>query len=202
MTSSPRKLTAGRPRRRDWWAPAVVLPVGSHVAAERPVLERERAEIEVAPAAIGMTATGFAEDAALLAARGTPMTLDATVQQRQTLCRLQRQLLAARTAVNRFGNLVNQAVAASHATDHRHGACFQQLHSGQPGRAPCVKAASNLAAAGSDPGTASAIGNGAIVIDLHGCISDGLGDYPSARPGHLQPSTQAATSDPDRADLG
>jgi hypothetical protein len=31
--------------------------------------------------------------------------------------------------------------------------------------------------------------------------SDGLGDYPSARPDHLQPSTQAATSDPDRADL-
>ena len=78
--------------------------------------EQERAEIEVAAAAIGMTATGFAAEAALLAARGTPMTLDATVAQRETFARLQRQLFEARTAVNRFGNLVNQAVAALHAT--------------------------------------------------------------------------------------
>ena len=78
--------------------------------------EQERAEIEVAAAAIGMTATGFAAEAALLAARGTPMTLDATVAQRETFARLQRQLFEARTAVNRFGNLVNQAVAALHST--------------------------------------------------------------------------------------
>jgi hypothetical protein len=78
--------------------------------------EQERAEIEVAAAAIGMTATGFAADAALLAARGTPMTLDATAAQRETFARLQRQLFEARTAVNRFGNNVNQAVAALHAT--------------------------------------------------------------------------------------
>ena len=78
--------------------------------------KQERAEIDVAAAAIGMTPTGFAAEAALLAARGTPMTLDATVAQRETLARLQRQLFEARTAVNRFGNLVNQAVAALHAT--------------------------------------------------------------------------------------
>lgn len=80
--------------------------------------EQERAEIEVAAAAIGMTATGFAAEAALLAARGTPMTLDATVAQRETFARLRRQLFEARTAMNRFGNLVNQAVAALHATGH------------------------------------------------------------------------------------
>jgi hypothetical protein len=78
--------------------------------------EQERAEIEVAAAAIGMTATGFTAEAALLAARGSPMMLDAAVAQRETLARLQRQLFEARTAVNRFGNLVNQAVAALHAT--------------------------------------------------------------------------------------
>jgi uncharacterized protein (DUF1778 family) len=78
--------------------------------------KQERAEIDVAAAAIGMTPTGFAAEAALLAARGTPMTLDATLAQRETFARLQRQLFEARTAVNRFGNLVNQAVAALHAT--------------------------------------------------------------------------------------
>ena len=78
--------------------------------------KQERAEIDVAAAAIGMTPTGFAAEAALLAARRTPMTLDATAAQRETLARLQRQLFEARTAVNRFGNLVNQAVAALHAT--------------------------------------------------------------------------------------
>jgi uncharacterized protein (DUF1778 family) len=78
--------------------------------------KQERAEIDVAAAAIGMTPTGFAAEAALLAARGTPMTLDATVAQRETFARLQRQLFEARTAVNRFGNLVNQAVTALHAT--------------------------------------------------------------------------------------
>ncbi len=77
--------------------------------------EQERAEIEIAAAAIGMTPTGFAADAALLAARGTPMALDA-MKQREMFARLQRQLFEARTAVNRFGNNVNQAVAALHAT--------------------------------------------------------------------------------------
>jgi uncharacterized protein (DUF1778 family) len=44
--------------------------------------KQERAEIDLAAAAIGMTPTGFAAEAALLAARATPMTLDATVAQR------------------------------------------------------------------------------------------------------------------------
>ena len=77
---------------------------------------QERAEIDVAAAAIGMTPTGFAAEAALLAARGTPMTLDATAARHEMFARLQRQLFEARTAVNRFGNNVNQAVAALHST--------------------------------------------------------------------------------------
>jgi uncharacterized protein (DUF1778 family) len=91
-------------------------PSGRMMRLNARFTEQERAEIEVAAAAIGMTPTGFAAEAALLAARGTPMTLDATVAQRETFARLQRQLFQARTAVNRFGNLVNQAVAALHAT--------------------------------------------------------------------------------------
>jgi uncharacterized protein (DUF1778 family) len=91
-------------------------PSGRMVRLNARFTEQERAEIEVAAAAIGMTATGFAAEAALMAARGMPMMLDATVAQRETFARLQRQLFEARTAVNRFGNLVNQAVAALHAT--------------------------------------------------------------------------------------
>jgi hypothetical protein len=96
--------------------PRSYLPSGRTLRLNVRLSKQERAEIDVAAAAIGMTPTGFAAEAALLAARRTPMTLDATAAQRETLARLQRQLFEARTAVNRFGNLVNQAVAALHAT--------------------------------------------------------------------------------------
>jgi hypothetical protein len=75
----------------------------------------EKAEVEVAAASVGMTATGFCAEAALTAARRLPMSYGAA-QDREALARLQRQLFEARTAVNRFGNNVNQAVAALHAT--------------------------------------------------------------------------------------
>jgi uncharacterized protein (DUF1778 family) len=75
----------------------------------------ERAEIEVAAASVGMTATGFSAEAALSAARGAPLSMGA-VQDREALARMQRQLFEARTAINRFGNKVNQAVAALNAT--------------------------------------------------------------------------------------
>jgi hypothetical protein len=78
---------------------------------------RERAEIEVAAGAIGMTVNGFCAEAALTAARRMPMSYGAA-QDREALARLQRQLFEARTAVNRFGNNVNQAVAAWHSTGH------------------------------------------------------------------------------------
>ena len=75
----------------------------------------EKAEIELAAASVGMTVTGFCAEAALTAARRMPMSYGAA-QDREALARLQRQLFEARTAVNRFGNNVNQAVAALHAT--------------------------------------------------------------------------------------
>jgi len=93
-----------------------VSPDRAHAAAQHLILGGERAEIEIAMSAIGMTPTGFAAEAALLAARGTPMTLDATVARREAFAALQWQLFEARMAVNRFGNLVNQAVGALHST--------------------------------------------------------------------------------------
>ena len=52
--------------------------------------EQERAEVEVAAAAIGMTATGFTAEAALMAARGAPVSY-AAAQDREALARLQRR---------------------------------------------------------------------------------------------------------------
>jgi hypothetical protein len=78
---------------------------------------RERPEIEAAAAAVGMTPNGFCAEAALTAARRMPMSYGAA-QDREALARLQRQLFEARTAVNRFGANVNQAVAKLHATGH------------------------------------------------------------------------------------
>jgi hypothetical protein len=76
---------------------------------------RERAEIEVAAASVGMTVNGFCAEAALSVARKQPRS-DGVAQDREVLARLQRQLFEARTAVNRFGSNVNQAVAKLHAT--------------------------------------------------------------------------------------
>jgi hypothetical protein len=76
---------------------------------------RERAEIEAAAVAIGMSVNGFAAEAVLSVARKVPVS-HASAVQREALARLQRQLFEARTAVNRFGSNVNQAVAALHAT--------------------------------------------------------------------------------------
>jgi hypothetical protein len=75
---------------------------------------REMTEIEVAAASVGMTVTGFCAEAALTAARRLPMAYGAK-QDREALARLQHKLLEARTAVNRFGHNVNQAVTALHA---------------------------------------------------------------------------------------
>ena len=75
----------------------------------------ERAEVDAAAASAGMSTSRFCAEAALAAARGTPMVLSAA-QDREALARLQRQLFAARTEVARFGVNVNQAVAALNAT--------------------------------------------------------------------------------------
>jgi uncharacterized protein (DUF1778 family) len=76
---------------------------------------RERAEIESAAASVGMSVNGFAAEAVLTVARGMAVSIGAA-QDREALARLQRELFQARTAVNRFGNNVNQAVAAVHST--------------------------------------------------------------------------------------
>jgi hypothetical protein len=75
----------------------------------------ERAEVDAAAWSVGMTVNGFAAEAVLSVARGMSVSYGAT-QDREALARLQRELFAARTAVNRFGNNVNQAVVALHAT--------------------------------------------------------------------------------------
>jgi hypothetical protein len=75
----------------------------------------ERGEVDLAAASAGMSTSRFCAEAALAAARGTPMSM-AGVQDREALARLQRQLFAARTAVVRFGTNVNQAVAALNST--------------------------------------------------------------------------------------
>ena len=75
----------------------------------------ERVEVDSAAASAGMSTSRFCAEAALAAARGTPMVLSAA-QDREALARLQRQLFDARSAVVRFGTNVNQAVVALHST--------------------------------------------------------------------------------------
>jgi hypothetical protein len=76
---------------------------------------QERAEVDAAAEALGMSVNGFAAEAVLAVARRLPMSYGAALD-REALARLQRELFAARTAVNRFGSNVNQAVAALHST--------------------------------------------------------------------------------------
>jgi uncharacterized protein (DUF1778 family) len=75
----------------------------------------ERDEVDGAAASAGMSTSRFCAEAALAAARGTPMVLSAA-QDREALVRLQRQLFMAAGEVKRFGVNVNQAVAALNAT--------------------------------------------------------------------------------------
>jgi hypothetical protein len=75
----------------------------------------ELAEIATTAENVGMTPTGFCADSAISAARGTPLSVTAE-QDREELKRLQRQLFAARTAVNRFGTNVNQIATRLNAT--------------------------------------------------------------------------------------
>ena len=67
---------------------------------------------------MGLSVNGFAAEAVLSVARGMPVAYG-TAKDREAFARLQRELLAARTAVNRFGNNVNQAAAALHSTGQK-----------------------------------------------------------------------------------
>jgi hypothetical protein len=75
----------------------------------------ELAQIEAAAASVGMTPNGVCAEVVLKVVRRLPL-LYGPAQEREALARLQRELFAARTAVNRFGGNVNQAVARLHAT--------------------------------------------------------------------------------------
>jgi hypothetical protein len=95
--------------RRNW-------PRAGHT--ERVVLycsQADRAELERAADSAGMSRSLFCAEAALAAARGTGHGLH-KAQEREGLARLQRQLFAARTEVNRFAASVNQAVAKLNST--------------------------------------------------------------------------------------
>ena len=63
----------------------------------------------------GLTLAGFAAEATLSAAAGSAVVAPGEGE-RTVLREALRELMAARTAVNRFGSNVNQAVAALNAT--------------------------------------------------------------------------------------
>jgi hypothetical protein len=75
----------------------------------------EVVEIGAAAATIDMTPNGFCAEVVLKVVRRLGMSY-ASAQEREALARLQRELFAARAAVNRFGGNVNQAVARLHGT--------------------------------------------------------------------------------------
>jgi uncharacterized protein (DUF1778 family) len=75
----------------------------------------DREQVEQAAALAGMSTSRFCAEAAFAAATGTGHGLY-EAQQREGLARLQRQLFAARTEVNRFATTVNQAVAKLNST--------------------------------------------------------------------------------------
>lgn len=81
--------------------------------------DAELSEIKVAANAAGMTLTGFCALAALAVARrrpGEPGGAGEAPAGVEELAALQRELFAARNAVNRTGVNLNQAVAALNAT--------------------------------------------------------------------------------------
>jgi hypothetical protein len=77
-------------------------------------------DISAAAGRIDLTPTGYVAEAALAAARGhtTPVggQVDRTGVTRAELAQLQRELFATRTALNRVGANLNQAVAAPTTT--------------------------------------------------------------------------------------
>jgi hypothetical protein len=80
---------------------------------------KEYQDVAAAAARSGLTPAGFCANAALAAARGTanPGSLvSGTGVTRYELAALQRELLAARTAVIRTGTNLNQATVALNAT--------------------------------------------------------------------------------------
>jgi hypothetical protein len=100
-----------------------------HPARTRQVFVRlskeEYDDLAGAAARVELTPTGYVAEAALAAARGTTQVdapLDGSGVNRAELARLQRELFAARTALNRVAVNLHQAIAARVSTGQASGA--------------------------------------------------------------------------------
>jgi hypothetical protein len=76
----------------------------------------EHAEVVAAARRAGLTPTGFCATAALAAARGETSTVAPDRAEYEALTNVQVELFDLRTAVNRVGTNLNQAVTALHST--------------------------------------------------------------------------------------
>jgi hypothetical protein len=76
----------------------------------------EHADVVAAARRVGLTATGFCAIAALAVARGEVGSATLPDAEAEALRNLQAELFDVRTAVNRAGTNLNQAVAALNAT--------------------------------------------------------------------------------------
>jgi len=76
----------------------------------------EHAEVVAAARRAGLTPTGFCAVVVLAAARGESGVASSASAEYEALRDLQADLFAARSALNRVGGNLNQAVAALHAT--------------------------------------------------------------------------------------
>ncbi len=78
--------------------------------------DEELARIQAAAEAAEMTLTGYCALAVVAAARGEPIDLPGGLPSEEELGEMQRELYAARVAVNKAGTNLNQAVAQLNAT--------------------------------------------------------------------------------------
>ena len=81
----------------------------------------EHAEVVAAAARVGLTPTGFCAVAVLAVARGETGPATPDNAEYETLCALQAELFGARSAVNRVGTNLNQAVTVLNATGEAPG---------------------------------------------------------------------------------
>lgn len=106
-TGGPRPR-AGRVRRHEFPGRRLRINPSFSVA--------EHAEVIAAARRAGLTPTGFVAMAALAAARDAVGPCAPAAVEHEAWCVVQVELFDARTAVNRVGTNLNQAVAALHAT--------------------------------------------------------------------------------------
>ncbi len=104
----PRGHAAARSRGRHHERPARTQRINLRLDDD------EAARVAAAAARVGLTPAGFCAEAALGAA--STGQIQGAEAAREELCEVVAEMFAARTAVNRFGNNVNQAVAGLHST--------------------------------------------------------------------------------------